>query len=458
MEPETLVTFLFNAPPEVRMVELLGSWDNFTRAYRMFHDRRRGLGHWSGCFSFTDIVFDGHSPNWSQPRSGALKQGGTYWYYFRLDDQVEAFDDALPATSECPLLPGQLMNLLHVPKELATSPSRSRSASASIIGSLAGLLSMHTLDPASKYAVLNPPPSSKMHARCTSDIGLRSYTARTPVTEDSFASPDTRPVTRRADSCSFVNRPASSPAPKISLIGCISDEPDPAWVGYQGDSTDPYFVPRLASPCSIAKGPISFEAVRVPPVPPQGTRTDSIGPESVRDLQFFSSLTSSAQVEGDRLLRVRNAGTATSSEVVDGSQDFVRSPEHRLSGKYETTSDLASPCFSAATLSSNGGGLNTPFRLSGGCPTHLGQALDDKSLEDISARLRSFDVQTEGGATGHVQQLDHTEDAEPSCTTAGKGNQIIYHKSARTAQALHVEASFSHAVFDELAYLGVAIH
>ncbi|OQN98174.1 hypothetical protein B0A51_18668, partial [Rachicladosporium sp. CCFEE 5018] len=108
MEPETLVTFLFNAPPEVRMVELLGSWDNFTRAYRMFHDRR---------------LFDGHSPNWSQPRSGALKQGGTYWYYFRLDDQVEAFDDALPATSECPLLPGQLMNLLHVPKELATSPS-----------------------------------------------------------------------------------------------------------------------------------------------------------------------------------------------------------------------------------------------------------------------------------------------------------------------------------------------
>ncbi|KAK6435865.1 hypothetical protein LTR95_007944 [Oleoguttula sp. CCFEE 5521] len=458
MEPETLVTFLFKAPSEVRMVELLGSWDNFTHAYRMFHDRRRGLGHWSGCFSFTDIVFDGNTPNWSQPRTGALKQGGTYWYYFRLDDEIEAFDDALPATSECPLLPGQVMNLLHVPKELATSPPRSRSASASIISSLAGLLSMHTLDPASKYAVLSPPPPSKMHARCTSDIGPISYTAHIPVTAESYASPDTRPVTRRADSCCSVTRPVSLPALKTSSSSYVSDKPDPGWVGYQGDSTDHRYVPHLANLSTSAQSPISFEAVRLHPIPAQRTKTNSIGPESVQDVQFLSSLTTSAQAEGDRLLRVRNAETATSSDAVDGIQDFVHSPEHRLSGKYETTPDLLSPCFSAATLSSNGGGFNTPFRLSGGCPLYLGQALDDKSLEDLSARLRSFDVQTEGGGTGHVQQLDHTEDAEPSCTTAGERNQIIYHKSARTAQALHVEASFSHAVFDELAYLGIAIH
>ena len=61
MDPETLVTFLFKAPPHIRTIELLGSWDNFTRPYQMHHDRRRGTGAWTGCFRFDNIVFDGHT-------------------------------------------------------------------------------------------------------------------------------------------------------------------------------------------------------------------------------------------------------------------------------------------------------------------------------------------------------------------------------------------------------------
>ncbi|KAK6429641.1 hypothetical protein LTR95_014211 [Oleoguttula sp. CCFEE 5521] len=419
MEPETLVTFLFKAPPEVRMIELLGSWDNFTRPYRMFHDRRRGVGHWSGCFNFTDIIFDGNTPNWSQPRSGGLKQGGTYWYYFRLDDEVEAFDDALPATSECPLLPGQLVNLLDVPKELSTSPPRSRSASASIVGSLASLQSMHTLDPTSKYAALEPPPPSKLHARCMSDVGTRGYLAHRPVSVLSFASLSTRPVTRRADSCSSATRPDAWLPKSSAAAGAFmhvrdSNEPDPAYIETAEDVFHQQSS-QLANTAALVRGSCPFGSRRSPLTPSRGVD--------------------------------QNAEAMTFPDPMEASQD------HRLSGKFATTPEFASPCFSAATLSSNGGGLNTPFRLSGGCPLNLGQAMDDKSLEDLSARLLTLRVQTEGGAIDDRRQLDRTEDAQ---STASECRQAIY-EPARTERALHVEASFSHAVFDELAYLGIAI-
>jgi len=62
-------------------VQLLGSWDNFTRPYPMEKDSRVGEGHWRGCHTFTDIVCDGPTNNPSPARSGGLKMGGTYWYY-----------------------------------------------------------------------------------------------------------------------------------------------------------------------------------------------------------------------------------------------------------------------------------------------------------------------------------------------------------------------------------------
>ncbi|KAE8142620.1 hypothetical protein BDV38DRAFT_127611 [Aspergillus pseudotamarii] len=81
----------------------------------MEHDRRIGPGHWRGCHSFTSIICDGTPKNIGSSRSGGLKMGGTYWYYYLLDDDVEYYNHAEPVTSHCPLLPGQPVNVLHVP-------------------------------------------------------------------------------------------------------------------------------------------------------------------------------------------------------------------------------------------------------------------------------------------------------------------------------------------------------
>ncbi|KAE8387319.1 hypothetical protein BDV23DRAFT_129283 [Aspergillus alliaceus] len=115
MASTTLMTFLLYTNPQVKSVKLLGSWDNFAKPYAMENDKRVGPGHWRGCHTFTSIIFDG-SPNHMVPaRSGGLKMGGTYWYYYLLDDDVEHYNPAEPVTSHCPLLPGQPVNVLHVP-------------------------------------------------------------------------------------------------------------------------------------------------------------------------------------------------------------------------------------------------------------------------------------------------------------------------------------------------------
>ncbi|KNG82321.1 hypothetical protein ANOM_009026 [Aspergillus nomiae NRRL 13137] len=115
MASTTLMTFLLYTNPQVKSVKLLGSWDNFTKSYPMEHDRRVGQGHWRGCHSFTSIICDGTPKNMGSSRSGGLKMGGTYWYYYLLDDDVEYYNHAEPFTSHCPLLPGQPVNVLHVP-------------------------------------------------------------------------------------------------------------------------------------------------------------------------------------------------------------------------------------------------------------------------------------------------------------------------------------------------------
>ncbi|QIW96558.1 hypothetical protein AMS68_002076 [Peltaster fructicola] len=167
MSRETLITFNFNAPHGTSRVELLGSWDNFTHAYTMNLDRRRSTTHWTGCFRFDNIIFDGHSSNFSPPRSGGLLQGGLYWYFYRLDDSIETYDDARVQTTACPLLPGQSMNILEVPYEIEQELMRPRSDSGVCELVDKAVLSMgyqYTLDPATKYAPLLP-PKRKSRAR-----------------------------------------------------------------------------------------------------------------------------------------------------------------------------------------------------------------------------------------------------------------------------------------------------
>lgn len=47
----------------------------------MKRDRRRGNGIWTGCHKFRNIICDGDSNGIHEKRDGALKMGGTYWYY-----------------------------------------------------------------------------------------------------------------------------------------------------------------------------------------------------------------------------------------------------------------------------------------------------------------------------------------------------------------------------------------
>ncbi|KAL8799410.1 MAG: hypothetical protein Q9200_007546, partial [Gallowayella weberi] len=131
-------------PRSVRKVEVLGSWDNFTQAYPLERDRQVGSGHWRGCHSFRNITCDGSHLDVTERRDGGLKMGGTYWYYYRLDGEIEHHDPIQPSTTTCPLLPGQHLNVLEVPIQAETAdPSESP---PQLLDS-----SVFTMDPNAKY-------------------------------------------------------------------------------------------------------------------------------------------------------------------------------------------------------------------------------------------------------------------------------------------------------------------
>ncbi|OJJ45673.1 hypothetical protein ASPZODRAFT_68467 [Penicilliopsis zonata CBS 506.65] len=158
MTSTTLITFLLSAPLNTRSVTLLGSWDNFSRPYAMERDKRVGAGHWRGCYTFTDIVCDGSPNNLSPGRTGGLKMGGTYWYYYTLDDDIEFYNHAEPVTTLCPFLPGQPVNVLHVPIILPDSiSSHSRDGSMSSQHS-----DYRTMDPEAKYMNPRKPPRPQL--------------------------------------------------------------------------------------------------------------------------------------------------------------------------------------------------------------------------------------------------------------------------------------------------------
>ena len=158
----------------------MGSWDNFSRPWEMVRDNRRGRGHWTGCHAFRNIVCDGDATGIHERRDGALKMGGTYWYYvswrldghiscrpscsalltplqYRIDYYDEYYDPNQPSTSSCPLLPGQYLNVLEVPFE-KRFVSRSRSSSVSLVTDF----DMSTLNPEDRYITPRPAPRPKL--------------------------------------------------------------------------------------------------------------------------------------------------------------------------------------------------------------------------------------------------------------------------------------------------------
>ncbi|KAF1844131.1 uncharacterized protein K460DRAFT_158672 [Cucurbitaria berberidis CBS 394.84] len=155
MDNTTLHTFLFHCPVALRSIVLLGSWDNFSRPYSLKLDARRGRNLWKGCFTFSDIICDGDLDQLSPKRDGLLRMGGTYWYYYKVDDDEECHNPSEPSTTLCPLLPGQCLNVLELPSE-----GHSRSMS-DISGAF-------TRNPQDRYltpvppAPLRPPPSLRV--------------------------------------------------------------------------------------------------------------------------------------------------------------------------------------------------------------------------------------------------------------------------------------------------------
>lgn len=77
------LTLLSQAPISAITVELIGSWDRFSKSYPLRRDDRTGPGHWRGCHTFTDITCDGESLDLLAKRDGGLKMGGKYWYFVR---------------------------------------------------------------------------------------------------------------------------------------------------------------------------------------------------------------------------------------------------------------------------------------------------------------------------------------------------------------------------------------
>ncbi|KAI6829255.1 hypothetical protein KC367_g6359 [Hortaea werneckii] len=523
MDPTTLVTFLFQAPPRVRIVELLGSWDNFQQPYQMHHDRRRGRGFWSGCFKFENIIFDGNATHWSKPRSGGLKQGGMYWYFFRLDYDVETYDDSRECTASCPLLPGQMMNVLEVPTEVTEPPSRCRSAGfwEDVEGTLstwAGpAAKQQTLEPSDKFATLEPPPISRVHGRCVSDLALNGRLERPPSPAKSFNSP---PPSGFKDDQSFAElerqsskrpstgdgRPASrnslNSAPQSFSASSVLDMYGSDLRDGKGSSSEPE-----------PQSPISSTTVPSQPASDHSNyalagqrdaiahtlsavfEVDEGDPEvgSAIEARFQSRPVSS---KGD--VHIQPADHAmytipiTNPDDVDPaadeseqtkeeqpSEDCDDSPEPDEGGPAE--GDVWSPTFSAATVSSNGG-LTTPFRLSAGYPLEPStswtidrNSFDDQhALANVVERLASLDTSASSeqrSATNDRQEQYSTFTKYALPDTAFESEHALSKKSStRGGQGISYDngplptflssetgGSMANDIFSELGYLGGSI-
>lgn len=78
--------------------------------------------------------------------------GGTYWYFYKINDETDFHNVCERATANCPLMPGQLVNVLHVP--YALSGNRSRNPSTSSTSS-----ERRTMNPEDKFMNPRPAPS-----------------------------------------------------------------------------------------------------------------------------------------------------------------------------------------------------------------------------------------------------------------------------------------------------------
>ncbi|KAI0480638.1 hypothetical protein GGR56DRAFT_284055 [Xylariaceae sp. FL0804] len=141
----------------------------------MERDVRRDRTQWRGCHTFDNIICDGDQVGHTE-RSGGLKMGRTYYYYYELDGMTETHDHSLPTTTACPYLPGQTVNTLDVPRE---HQLRYRSASMNSLR----LTDYKTMDPKDKFSTPRaaPPVPGQEEPRIGSSPSQRSARSLSPA-------------------------------------------------------------------------------------------------------------------------------------------------------------------------------------------------------------------------------------------------------------------------------------
>ncbi|KAL1592384.1 hypothetical protein SLS60_011463 [Paraconiothyrium brasiliense] len=99
--------------------------------------------------------------------------GGTYWYYYSVDGVEERHNSAEPSTTACPLLPGQRLNVLEVPRE---------SESRHVVGDA----DVFTRNPKDKFLTPVPPvpektlPSPRLGNLCSEPYRVPAVSLTTP--------------------------------------------------------------------------------------------------------------------------------------------------------------------------------------------------------------------------------------------------------------------------------------
>jgi hypothetical protein len=288
----TLMTFKVRTPPTTRSVSLWGSWDNFALPYAMLRDSRIGPEHWTGCHNFSNIICDGHLNAGNQPRQGGLRLGGTYWYYYKLDDDLEFHNSAEPSTTLCPMLPGQLVNVLSVPVVL--SGNRSRNASVSSTSS-----DHRTMNPDDRYVNPRPVPKPTL---------ARLRTSPTLQPDDwPLYTPSAGAHSGRA------GRSASSGPGSASTLRFRSKSPGSGLSGSIRHAFRTLKSPRSRSPGDRSAGSVvrspSFER-------PERTRLIASAGTS-RDTSPVTSRMAAAVPDSDLLLRRPTTGSDRSLECID---------------------------------------------------------------------------------------------------------------------------------------------
>lgn len=109
--------------------------------------------------------------------------GGTYWYHYKINDLTDFHNVCERATTNCPLMPGQLVNVLNVP--YAFSGNRSRNPSSSSTSS-----ERRTMNPDDKFMNPRPAPAKPAVLRVSTSPVLNDFSDNdvTPLKEGSNAS------------------------------------------------------------------------------------------------------------------------------------------------------------------------------------------------------------------------------------------------------------------------------